>query len=69
MTSICSEAVGGLQQLTRELEEAAAEYGMEISSDKSKILVDSVEPMPSAATRMGALRGGPVWMLGLLANQ
>ena len=33
-----------LQQLTRRLEETAAEYGMEISS--GKILVNSIEPRP-----------------------
>ena len=36
-----------LQQLTHTLEETAAEYGMEISSDKSKILVNSIKPRPS----------------------
>ena len=29
------------------LEETAAEYGMEIGSDKSKILVNSIKPIPS----------------------
>ena len=36
-----------LQQLTQRLEETAAEYGMEISSDKSQILVNSTKPRPS----------------------
>ena len=36
-----------LQQLTQRLEETVAEYGMEISSDKSKILVNSPKPRPS----------------------
>ena len=36
-----------LQQLTQRLEETAAEYRMEISSDKSKILVNSIKPIPS----------------------
>ena len=33
-----------LQQLTQRLGETAAQYGMEISSDKSKILVNSIKP-------------------------
>ena len=37
-----------LQQLTERLEKTAAGYGMEISSDKSKILVNSIMPRPSA---------------------
>ena len=32
-----------LQQVTQRLEETAAEYGMEISSNKSKILVNSIK--------------------------
>ena len=36
-----------LQQLTHRLEETAAEYGMEISSDNGKILVNSIKPRPS----------------------
>jgi hypothetical protein len=41
-----------LQQLTRRLEETAAEYGMEISSEKSKILVNSTKPRPSTNIQM-----------------
>ena len=41
-----------LQQLTRRLEETAAEYGMEISSEKSKILVNSIKPRPSTNIQM-----------------
>ena len=33
-----------VQQLTERLEKAAAGYGMEISSDKSKIFVNSIKP-------------------------
>ena len=40
-----------LQQLRR-LEETAAEYGMEISSEKSKILVNSIKPRPSTNIQM-----------------
>ena len=36
-----------LQQLTDRLEKTAAGYGMEISSDKGKILVNSIKPRPS----------------------
>ena len=36
------------QQLTHRLEKTAAEYGMEISSGKSKIIVNSIKPVPSA---------------------
>ena len=36
-----------LQQLAQRLEETVAAYGIEISSDKSKILVNSVKPSPS----------------------
>ena len=39
-----------LQQLTQRLEETAAVYGSEISSDKSKILVNSIKPTPSTNT-------------------
>ena len=35
------------QQLTERLEKTAAEYGMEISYDKSKFLVNSIKPRPS----------------------
>ena len=35
-----------LQQLTERLDETAAEYGMEISSENSKILVNSIKPRP-----------------------
>ena len=41
-----------LQQLTQRLEETAAEYGMEISSEKSKILVNSIKPRPSTNIQM-----------------
>ena len=37
----------GLQQLTERLDKAAAGYGMEISSGKSKILVNNIKPRPS----------------------
>ena len=37
-----------LQQLTERLEKTAAVYGMEISFDKSKILVDSIKARQSA---------------------
>ena len=36
-----------LQQLTERLGKTAAGYGMEICSDKSKILVNSIKPRPS----------------------
>ena len=53
MTSICSEAVKKkLRQLTERLEEIAAEYGMEISSDKSKIIVSSMKPRRSTNIQM-----------------
>ena len=35
-----------LQQLTNRLNKTAAGYGMEISSEKSKILVNNIEPRP-----------------------
>ena len=35
---------GELQQLTERLEKKVAGYGLEISSDKSKILVNSIKP-------------------------
>ena len=39
---------GELQQVTQRLEETASEYGMEISSDKSKLLVNRNKPrLPS----------------------
>ena len=41
-----------LQQLTRRLQESVAEYGMEISSEKSKILVNSIKPRPSTNIQM-----------------
>ena len=55
-----------LQQLTERLEKTAADYGMEISSDKSKILVNSVKPRSSITMWMGeknAGRSGPVQIL------
>ena len=36
-----------LQQLAERLEKTVAGYGMEISSDKSKILDNSIKPRPS----------------------
>ena len=36
-----------LQELTTKLDKAASNYGMEISSEKSKILVNSAQPTPS----------------------
>ena len=36
-----------MQQLIQRQDETAAKYGMEISSDKSKILVNSINPRPS----------------------
>ena len=41
-----------LQQLTQRLKEIAAEYGMEISNDKSKILVNSIKPRLSTIIQM-----------------
>ena len=54
MTSICSEAVkkNCNNWLTQRLEEAAAEYGMEISSDKSKPPVNSIKPRRSTNKQM-----------------
>ena len=43
MTSICWEVVKKLQQLTERLEKTAAGYGMDISSDKIKIVQNSIE--------------------------
>ena len=40
-----------MQQLTRRLEETAAEY-MEISSHKNKILVNSIKPIPTTNIQM-----------------
>ena len=40
-----------LQQLTERLEKIPAGYGMEISSNKNKILVNSIKPMPSTNIR------------------
>ena len=36
-----------LHRLTERLEKTAAGYGMEIGSDKSKILVNIIKPRPS----------------------
>ena len=36
------------KQLTERLEKTAIGYGMEISSDKSKIIVHSTKPRPSS---------------------
>ena len=36
-----------LQQLSESLKKTGAGYGMEISPDKSKILVNSIKPRPS----------------------
>ena len=42
-----------MQQLTQRLEEeTAAEYGMEISSEKNKLLVDSIKPRPATNIQM-----------------
>ena len=41
-----------LQQLTQRLDETVAEYGMEISSVKSKILVNSMKQRPSTNIQM-----------------
>jgi len=41
-----------LQRLTERLEKTAAAYGMEISSEKSKILVNSIKPRPSTNIQM-----------------
>ena len=45
-----------LQQLTERLDKTAACYGMEINSDKSKILVISIKPRPSANIWMNGKR-------------
>ena len=52
MILIFWEAATNTAQLADRLEKAAAEYGMEISADKSKILVNSVKAMPSTDIRM-----------------
>ena len=44
---LLGSSVEELQQLTQRLEETAAEHGMEISSDKSKLLANSIKPWPS----------------------
>ena len=41
-----------LQQLTQRLDGIAAEHGMEISSDKSKILVNSIKARPPTNIQM-----------------
>ena len=41
-----------LQQSIERLEKTAVGYGMEISSHKSKILVNSIKPRPSTDIRM-----------------
>ena len=41
-----------LQQLTRRLEETVAEYGMEIGSDNSKIIVNTIRPRPPTNMQM-----------------
>ena len=41
-----------LQQLTQRLEKSAGECGMEISSNRSKILVNSIKPRPSSNIQM-----------------
>ena len=41
-----------LQQLTQRLEETAVEHGMEISSEKSKIIVNITKPRPSTNIQM-----------------
>ena len=41
-----------LQQLTQRLEKTAAENSVEINSDKSKILVNSIKPRPSTNIQM-----------------
>ena len=41
-----------LQQLTQRLEEIVAEYDMEISSDKNKMLVNNIKPRPSNNIQM-----------------
>ena len=40
------------QQLTQKLETTVAGYGLEISSDKSKILMNSIKPRPSTNTKI-----------------
>ena len=48
MTLICWKAAKeNSQQLTERLEKTAARYSMEISYDKSKILVNNMKPSPS----------------------
>ena len=42
--NLLGNSVEDLQQLTQSREETAAEYGMEISFNKSKILVNSIKP-------------------------
>ena len=60
------------QQSTESLEKTADGYGMEISSNKSKILVNSIKPRPSTNIRMNgkkAGRSGPVQIFRILTNQ
>ena len=40
------------QQLNERLEKSAADYGMEISYDNCKIIVNSIDPRPSTNIRM-----------------
>ena len=41
------DLLGGSEELQQRLEKTAADYGMEISSDKSKIIANSIKPRPS----------------------
>ena len=41
-----------MQQLTERLEKTAADYGIESSSDKSKIILTIIKPRPSTNIRM-----------------
>ena len=59
-----------LQQLTERLKKTAADYGMEISSMKSKILINSIKPRPSYKDEWKSVRrSGPVQILGISTNQ
>ena len=50
--SVLGNSEEELQELTQRLEETAAEYGMEIGSDKSKVLVNNIKSRPCTNIQM-----------------
>ena len=50
--SVLGNSEEELQQVTQRLEETVAEYGMEISSNKSKVLVNNIKSRPCTNIQM-----------------